>query len=656
MRERLTLYLILILSTTALAACGPASTTTPGLAEEGTDPGASVPLTLSSGSVIDEPLSSADDLATIPGTELLENYAPVVIVEYSDFQCPFCRRHFQATLPQLKAEYIDTGRVYYVFKDFPIASLHPMAYRLHEAALCAGNSDGAEAYWQSHDLFFEQAEIFQKNSQGAMDEAILSEFGISGLSVTAIKECLEDGRFTAEVKDYIAEGQTLGIRGTPSFFINGSLLVGAQPVEAFQAAISQAERGEVITAASPDPSPVLASAPTPAPIEPRTLTALGDPDAPVTIVEYSDYQCPFCRRHFSETMPLLKANFIDTGRVYYVFKDFPIESLHPLAYRLHEAALCAGEDGGPDSYWRAHDFFFAEAAAYQADSLAALDAAILTDFAVVGLPDIRECLESNKNASIVQTGIAEGLSLGVNGTPAFFINGYPISGAQPYALFEYAISLAEEGRLAEAYQPADPNDGTARATGTEQPSLPVDVPLGNAPAKGSPNAPITIVEYSDYQCPFCFRHFQQTMPQLLPYIDDGRVRYVFKDYPLHNIHPQAQKAHEAARCARELGGDDGFWKMHDLLFTNQDAWATVPVPGHVEVIKRLADATDLSPERFDDCVDSGRYADAVNNDVAEGVQLGINGTPTFFINGHRLVGAQPFSMFLQAITELAPGQ
>ena len=100
--------------------------------------------------------------------------------------------------------------------------------------------------------------------------------------------------------------------------------------------------------------------PTPVSIRPETRRTLGDPDAPVTIVEFSDYQCPFCRRHSQETLTLLKENYIDTGRVYYVFKDFPIASLHPLAYRQHEAALCVLDEAGSEGYWQVHDLFFAD--------------------------------------------------------------------------------------------------------------------------------------------------------------------------------------------------------------------------------------------------------------------------------------------------------
>lgn len=389
--------------------------------------------------------------------------------------------------------------------------------------------------------------------------------------------------------------------------------------------------------------------PTPAAIDARTLTALGDPEAPVIIVEYSDYQCPFCQRHFQETLPRLLANYIDSERVYYVFKDFPIANLHPLAYRLHEAALCVGDAGGSDAYWETHALFFGEAARFQVEDEAAMDQAILAALATAELPDVEQCLQNDTFAAEVEAGIAEGQRLGVSGTPTFFINGYPIAGAQPYETFEYAISLAESGQLEETFRRAARQEAEARATATAQAAQPAEVPLGDAPAKGDPDAPVTIVEYSDYQCPFCLRHFQQTMPELEALIEAGQVRYLFKDFPIARTHPQAPKAHEAARCARELGGDEAYWQMHDLIFANQEAWAGNP--NHVAALKSLAAEAGLEQESFDTCLDSGRYTAAVTADVSEGQNLGVNGTPTFFINGQRLVGAQPFSAFQQAIQQ-----
>jgi protein-disulfide isomerase len=437
-------------------------------------------------------------------------------------------------------------------------------------------------------------------------------------------------------------------QGSAAAAANAPIVVTTTPLAADEIVESELITGE----ASEAEVQTVAVGPTPASILPESDRVLGDSNAPVTIVEFSDYQCPFCRRHFQETMPLLKENFIDTGRVSYVFKDFPIASLHPLAYRLHEAARCVLDESGTDGYWQAHDLFFADAESFQVDTLEGMDAAILAAFEGASLPDVSECLQSNKYAEAVRADLSEGQSLGVNGTPAFFINGFPVSGAQPYELFEYAIGLAEEGKLQEAFAESAQAQAQAEAEATAQAAMPRDVPISDEPARGELDAPITIVEYSDYQCPFCLRHFENTMPQLQAYIDSGQLRYVFKDFPIHSIHPQAQKAHEAARCAREIGGDDMYWTMHDLLFSRQQEWAQVPVPGHEAFLKSLASEAGLSQDEFDECLDSGRYYDAVNAEVAEGVQLGVNGTPAFFINGQPLTGAQPFPVFQQAIEQM----
>ena len=389
--------------------------------------------------------------------------------------------------------------------------------------------------------------------------------------------------------------------------------------------------------------------PTPVSILPETLKAMGDPNAPVTIVEFSDYQCPFCLRHSQETMPLLKAEYIDTGRVYYVFKDFPIVNLHPVAPRIHEAARCAGEIGDSDAYWQAHDSFFSNSQQLTDLPQPDLDNQLvaLTNEFEMDEEAMRECLESGRYTEAVNAELTEGQQLGINGTPGFFVNGYPVPGAQPYSVFQEVIALAEEGQLADIYQSQPTANNNPNPP---QGGQPVDVPLGDDPVKGSADAPITIVEYSDFQCPFCLRHFQQTLPQLQPLIESGQVRYIFKDFPIHSIHPEAQKAHESARCARELEGDEGFWNMHDLIFARQNEWANNP--NHVDVFKAYANEMGLSQGNFDECLDSDRYADAVNAQVREGQQLGVSGTPSFFINGQPLVGAQPFSVFQQSIETL----
>lgn len=157
---------------------------------------------------------------------------------------------------------------------------------------------------------------------------------------------------------------------------------------------------------------------------------------------------------------------------------------------------------------------------------------------------------------------------------------------------------------------------------------------------GDPNAPVTIIEFSDYQCPFCQRHYLQTHPQLIEnYVDTGKVKIVFRDFPLTSIHPQAQKAAEAAECVGDQGGDEAYYEMHDLLFENQNNL------GQDNLIA-LADSLGYD---IADCLESGEFASEVTKDTNDAQAAGGRGTPYFVINGKPLSGAQPYSAFQQAI-------
>lgn len=158
------------------------------------------------------------------------------------------------------------------------------------------------------------------------------------------------------------------------------------------------------------------------------------------------------------------------------------------------------------------------------------------------------CLDSDEKAALVQKDLDDGTKVGVNGTPAFFINGRLISGAVPFEQFKTVID-EELGGIAVA--------GVQRVT----------VANGDLPPLGQTSAKVTLIEFSDYQCPFCGRHFTQTEPQITKeYIDTGKVKFYYRDFPLSQIHPGAQKAAEAARCA---GNQNKYWQYHDLIFQNQ---------------------------------------------------------------------------------------
>ncbi len=166
----------------------------------------------------------------------------------------------------------------------------------------------------------------------------------------------------------------------------------------------------------------------------------------------------------------------------------------------------------------------------------------------------------------------------------------------------------------------------------------VPVELAGAPVRGNPKAPVTIVEFSDFQCPFCVRA-RPTVARVREVYGD-RVRFAFRHYPL-DFHPQAQKAGEAAACA---GEQDRFWQMHDRLWENTQKLAVPELKAH-------AQALGLDTTAFAGCLDSGRHAGLVERDLQAGQEYGVSGTPAFFVNGRPLIGAQPFEAFQQVIDD-----
>jgi protein-disulfide isomerase len=186
---------------------------------------------------------------------------------------------------------------------------------------------------------------------------------------------------------------------------------------------------------------------------------------------------------------------------------------------------------------------------------------------------------------------------------------------------------------AQPQQPQQPQQPTA-------PTFDINkIDLSKAQIKGKSNAKVTIVEYSDFQCPYCARATTEAVAQIIKdYVDTGKVRLIFRHFPL-SMHQNAAKAAEVAECA----GDQGkFWEMHDKLFANQQAL-------DVESLKKYASDLGLDTTKFNTCLTTGAKQSIVQAQVSEGSRFGVTGTPTFFINGKQVVGAQPYEVFKQEI-------
>jgi len=206
-------------------------------------------------------------------------------------------------------------------------------------------------------------------------------------------------------------------------------------------------------------------------------------------------------------------------------------------------------------------------------------------------------------------------------------------GASPAA----AAPPSQTGQTTVQGQPTAPAQARVPATADD------DVFLGPA------DAPVTIIEFSDFQCPFCKRFRDQTLDQILNSYE-GKVRFVYRDFPISSIHEWAQKAAEAGECADE---QSKFWEYNDLIFANQTALnqqlEAEGLKGLVGTFKIYAGQIGLDAAAFNDCLDSGQFAQEVQKDYNDGVAAGVTGTPAFYINGQELIGAQPLAAFQAAI-------
>jgi protein-disulfide isomerase len=242
-----------------------------------------------------------------------------------------------------------------------------------------------------------------------------------------------------------------------------------------------------------------------------------------------------------------------------------------------------------------------------------------------------------------------GTAAGASGTPTFFINGRQLVGAQPADAFQKIIddeikeadALIKKGTpLKDVYtkriETAALTPPPAPAGAPDDQGGKFDVKVGDAPVKGPASAPITVVTWSDFQCPFCGR----AIPTVRQLESDykGKIRIAFKQFPLP-FHDKAHLAAEAALAANEQGK---FWQMHDKMFANQQA---LDRPS----LEKYAQEIGLDMGKFKAALDSGKFKDKVDAEDKEGAAFGVTGTPTFFINGTRLVGAQPLESFKAAI-------
>ena len=385
--------------------------------------------------------------------------APITMIEYSDYLCGFCARHNAETLPILMEKYVRTGEVLFVFRDFPIASIHPTAPMGHMSSLCVAEQ-GAVLYWRAHDALFATQNQWNglQDPTGFLEELVSSV----GVDATAYGECMASGRTQERVARGIAAGEAVGFSGTPSFefVVNESgdsyTLVGAHPVDTFIQWLDALVAGEEPPQEEqPDEQPpelpywANADGLKPDPHRPGFTLAgdqyKGNPDAPLVVVEFGDFQCTPCQLHALQTQPVLDETFVDTGQVMWVFKHLPLRG-HPLSAVAAAAAECAADQG---EFWEMHDLLFEtmdEWSAGDADAnLVALAERLDLDTGVFAA-----CLASREPLERVLLDVYDGEGV-VQSTPTFVVlyggSGTIVAGAYPAEQFVAALQemLVEAG-------------------------------------------------------------------------------------------------------------------------------------------------------------------------------------------------------------------
>ncbi len=374
----------------------------------------------------------------------------------------------------------------------------------------------------------------------------------------------------------------------------------------------------------------------------------GKRDAPVTIVIFSDFQCPFCTR-VEPTLEQIRKEY-GPDKIRMVWKNMPLP-MHPNAKPAGEAAQGVLVLAGADAFWKFHDAAFKNQQALTADNFEKW----AKEAGVKDMAKFKDGMSKHSWAEKVDKDEAVAKSAGVNGTPAFFINGVNLSGAQPYEKFKPVIDaelkkatervgkgLAKDKvyvELSKENKKAAPKADDEEEK--EDPKIVWKIPVGNSPAKGPKGAPITIIEFSDFQCPYCSR-VEQTLTKIFETYKD-KVRLVWK-HEMMASHTRARPAAYLSMEARAQKGDEAFWKAHDKIFENVKDL-------NDENLMKIAGDLGLNLDKYKASIKEDKYDDVIENDQETADAFKANGTPHFFVNGRRISGAHPFENFQKIIDE-----
>jgi protein-disulfide isomerase len=619
--------------------------------------------------------------------------APVTVIEVSDFQCPFCSRAAE-TVKQVSEKYKTDVRI--VFVNLPL-SFHANARPAAVAAFAAGRQG---KYWEMHDKLFANAKELTAGNFTKWAAEL-------GLDATQFAKDLADPALMRQVDEDTAIANGLGISGTPGFFINGVRLSGAQPIEKFVEIIEEERKkasDAIAGGAAPADvhgrmwrknSPSLADkaikwlikgdAPPPAAPPAKAADAApkadaaddktvwkvelsgnepvnGPNDALITIVEFTDFQCPFC----SKVRPNLKeVEKLYEGKMRLVFKQQPL-SFHNNAQNAAEASLCANKQG---KFWQMEERLFTNQQTLSRPELSDHAKAVGLDAALFDA-----CLDSHEMKAAVKIDQEMAERVTATGTPAFFINGRKISGAQPLDAFRRLVD--EELKRAEAMVAAGTKKSElyAKAVAAGKQDVPPPVlaeevftfDLDGSPVHGDRAAPIKVVVFKDFECPFCGRVSAPIKVGAMRY--EGKVAIAFKHFPLssqcnagmgRDMHPGACQSAYWSFAALEQGK---FAAFEDLVFNNyrtmmpRDGDLSSRLSAQGQKLAEYAVEIGMDAAKAKAFVDSRAWEPKLKRDLAEASRAKVQGTPAVFINGRLYSGKMSADGFAETFGQILAGK
>ncbi len=415
--------------------------------------------------------------------------------------------------------------------------------------------------------------------------------------------------------------------------------VGDSSVPAPSVAVGKAP---IAAAPAPQPGATPSEAPSAVRVPIDGMAVFGSARALVTIVAFADYECPYCAKA-DKTLLTLRAELGDDVRIALATRPLP---LHEHATAAARALLAAAEQGKAEAM---HARLFADPAALD-------DTGLVASARAIGL-DLRAFDTARSGPSTAGAlGRMERLasSLGASGTPTFFVNGRRLMGARPYEQFR-ALVEEERARAREVVARGVAREQVygvlmaaaplyvAQAPAPEIDEGALDVAVDDAPARGPARAPVTIALFSDFECPYCVK--AEATLRALEAAYPGKVKIAFRHRPLP-MHDHARAAAKASLAAEAQGR---FWEYHDVLIAHRDALDRTSLEGY-------ATALGLDVKRFARDLDDPRLEARVSADEKQAARLHVDGTPTAFVNGRRITGAQPIAVYRAAVERALTGR